>query len=161
MNTNYTTEEINSLAVDIQPFIDNIYVGNMCGAFDQDLLKKYRIDCSIHLMDDPDLFEDDPDQGSYVFSIDDDPFTELAGYFQIFDLILDSCQGDKVLIHCQHGSSRTGAFAIYYLIQHKKMSYDEAFKYAKSIRAGINPNVGFRAQLKALSNSLGRDLIQP
>ena len=157
----YTTEELNSLAVDIQPFIDNLYIGNLCGALNETLLKKHDIKCVIHLFEDSNLFEDDPDKHSYVFQIEDDPFQELSDYFQMFDLILDISQIDHVLIHCQHGSSRTGAFTLYYLIKHKKMSYQEALEYAKNIRAGIKPNPGFVAQLKSLSSRLGREFKQP
>lgn len=59
---------------------------------------------------------------------------------------------EKVLVHCNAGVSRSSTVIIGYLILHKKMSFDDAFKLVKSKRECIRPNDGFMRQLKDLAN---------
>lgn len=56
----------------------------------------------------------------------------------------------NVLIHCNAGVSRTSMMAIAYLMQYEGLSYEEAYSLVKSKRPAIQPNNGFKKQLKVM-----------
>lgn len=58
----------------------------------------------------------------------------------------------KILIHCHMGISRSSSVLIYYLMTHFNMSYDKAYRLAKSRRSIIRPNMWYQSQLKWLEN---------
>lgn len=57
---------------------------------------------------------------------------------------------ENVLIHCNAGVSRTSMVAIAYLMQYERMQYDDAYNLVKERRPAIQPNEGFKRQLKNL-----------
>lgn len=136
--------------MDIQFFFDNIYIGNMCGALDEKALVKNRIKTVVHLMDY--RFRKIDGVKQFTLSIEDSENQNLLSSFAIFDKIIELHQKENIFIHCQHGVSRTGAFAVYYLIKHKNIRYDDALRMAINIRDCINPNPGFRKQLVQIDN---------
>ena len=73
---------------------------------------------------------------------------------KICNIIEKEREDHGVLIHCQHGVSRSASFAIAYTIKKKGISFDEAKQFVKSKRQGIDPNDGFVEQLKMFEKSL-------
>jgi len=68
---------------------------------------------------------------------------------ECFDFINEElAKGNKVLIHCNGGVSRSASVVIGYLMVTQGMLYDEAFAFVKSKRSVINPNKGFQTILK-------------
>lgn len=75
---------------------------------------------------------------------------------QIINIFDECCEfihsavvsGGCVLVHCNAGVSRSVSVVIAYLMKHYGMSFDEAFKFVKSKRSFVRPNVGFVEQLK-------------
>ena len=61
---------------------------------------------------------------------------------------------NSVLVHCAKGISRSASVVIGYLMKYKKMSYNDAYKYVKTLRSCINPNSGFVDQLKIYGDKL-------
>lgn len=57
---------------------------------------------------------------------------------------------ENVLVHCNAGVSRTSMVAIAYLMHYKSMQYDFAYSLVKDKRPAIQPNDGFRRQLKCM-----------
>ncbi len=56
----------------------------------------------------------------------------------------------NVLLHCNAGISRTGAFAAYYLMHTRGLDYDEAIVEARKCRSQLYPNTAFADQLRTL-----------
>lgn len=57
-------------------------------------------------------------------------------------------ENGRILIHCNAGVSRSSSICIAYLMQIRKMTFDDAFVAVKTKRECIRPNDGFIKQLK-------------
>ena len=62
--------------------------------------------------------------------------------------------GGVVLAHCNAGSSRSGAFAVAFLMQTQGLTYADALAAARDARPTIAPNAGFRAHLRAFQQTV-------
>lgn len=58
---------------------------------------------------------------------------------------------ENCLIHCNAGVSRTSMVAIAYLMHYEKMQFQEAYDLVKGKRPAIQPNDGFKKQLKIMN----------
>jgi len=137
------TQLLKSMSDDINHVIDNVYIGNMCASIDSELLDSYNIESIVQVLN---KFEP-PFKEKYkyhIIPIEDSPNIDISIYFEDFIKFIEQNKNSKILIHCQHGSSRSGSFLILYLMKFKKMTYDEAFRFVKSKRYCVNPNRGFR-----------------
>lgn len=63
-------------------------------------------------------------------------------------------KGGRVFVHCHAGISRSATVCIAYLMQHKKVSMTDAYKYVQSRRPIISPNLGFMGQLMVHQKNL-------
>lgn len=81
------------------------------------------------------------------------PDTNLNQYLEncisFIQTILD--KGEKVLVHCNAGVSRSASVVIAYLILKRNFSFEKAYETVKMSRSCIRPNDGFMSQLKLLS----------
>jgi len=57
-------------------------------------------------------------------------------------------RGEKVLVHCRMGISRSVSLLIAYLIKYHQLSTQQALKLIRTQRSIANPNPGFLRQLK-------------
>lgn len=64
-------------------------------------------------------------------------------------------RGDRVLVHCVQGISRSATVVVAYLMWHKRISLNRALEHVKRCRPVVNPNPGFRALLAELEVRLG------
>ena len=65
-------------------------------------------------------------------------------------------EGNKLLIHCRAGVSRSATMIISYLIKIQKLNLKDALNLVKSKRSKIQPNDGFMQQLKMYQQSLNK-----
>ncbi len=104
------------------------------------------------------MFEDRADLNLKYFRvpIDDISVQDIKGHFgAAHEFIHDAIKGGgRVLVHCFAGVSRSSTLVISYLMQHRNMSYLDAFDYVKRRRDVIQPNIGFIEQLKAFESEL-------
>jgi hypothetical protein len=64
-----------------------------------------------------------------------------------------------ILIHCQAGISRSASILIAYMMHRYNMKFEEAFGIVKKSRPIVEPNVGFKAQLKLYETLLNKDAL--
>jgi protein-tyrosine phosphatase len=145
------TNEIKiSLTVPIQKLCKNIYVGNLLGSIDYKLLKDNNIKRVVQIIE----YSETPFQDNILYLpivIEDSNESDISIFFDEF-IKFTNCE-ENVFIHCQHGSSRTGAFSIVYLMVNYNMSFQEALNFARDVRPCINPNTGFKEQILTWFNN--------
>jgi protein-tyrosine phosphatase len=137
-------EFLESLTLPITNITENIFIGNLVAAIDNDILIKYKINNIVH------VFEDNLNSfnlNNLMIPICDSEKENIAKYFDNFIKFIDKCDGN-ILIHCQHGSSRSGSFVILYLMYKYKLSFQNALFIARFKRNGIYPNEKFSSALK-------------
>src|SRR5437870_10377941 len=96
-----------------------------------------------------------PEQFTYKnVSICDDESSDIYQYFDDCIQFIDDAieKGGKVLVHCMCGISRSATIVAAYLIDKCHYSDEEAINIIKEYRDCINPNPGFRRQLKLYAN---------
>ena len=136
-----------SLSVPVHYIIDNIFIGNLLSVIDESFIKNNNIKSIVRVFDD-DLVELQ-DIDYLNIKIDDNLVVNITQYFDNFINFIKNQQKKEgnILIHCQHGSSRSCSFVIFYLMYFHKMGYSEALNFARSKRYGICPNNNFKNQL--------------
>lgn len=60
--------------------------------------------------------------------------------------------GKKIYLHCDKGISRSPAILIYYLMMHKKFTYDRAFRLLKRFRPVIDIDQEFEDSLRSIDD---------
>ena len=92
----------------------------------------------------------------------DDPEYALFSHFDACVAFLDEVEkrGQRVLIHCQSGRSRSAAITVAYLMIQHRMPLLEAYRKVFTGRDIICPNEGFMGQLVDLELSLFGELSQ-
>jgi len=64
--------------------------------------------------------------------------------------------GQRVLIHCNMGVSRSAALCIAFVMKDSQVSLERAYKFVEKQRPYIRPNPGFMRQLKQWEGTLAR-----
>lgn len=87
-----------------------------------------------------------------VLDVDDSPQQNLLQYFQECKEFIDRAhqKGNSVLVHCAAGISRSATIVCAYLMLTDECECNEAFYLVRRKRKFINPNCGFKFQLKLL-----------
>jgi len=128
-----------------------LYLGNKTHAADIRVLDTLGITTIINVtIEIPNFFENRTDIEYIKLNVEDDEDTEmLSTWIQVCNKI-ESCKklNKKVLVHCSAGRSRSASSIIYYLMKKEELSLDDAFEHVLRCRDCIDPNDGFRKQLK-------------
>merc|ERR550534_2499845 len=86
------------------------------------------------------------------FDLEDLEHENIYPFFPDAFEFIDSSKGG-ILIHCQQGVSRSATIAIAWIMRQQQCSFFETLEYAQAKRRVINPNLGFRMQLRAFQLS--------
>ncbi|TPX64435.1 hypothetical protein SpCBS45565_g05844 [Spizellomyces sp. 'palustris'] len=92
-----------------------------------------------------------PDDFVYhVIEVSESPMQNLIPYFpdakQFIDYALE--RGGRVLVHCNSGISRSPSFVVAYVMMSQRWGFQESFTFVQNKRFCMNPNEGFKYQLK-------------
>mmetsp|Transcript_19073 Transcript_19073/g.37455 ORF Transcript_19073/g.37455 Transcript_19073/m.37455 type:complete len:681 (+) Transcript_19073:891-2933(+) len=88
--------------------------------------------------------------------VKDHESSDLHHYFAnaCVDIARARAEGRTVFVHCQRGISRSATIVIAFLMQSRRLSYNDAFTLVKKNRPIIKPNKGFIKQLQAFEEEL-------
>lgn len=128
---------------------DNIYISDLPSSCNLEKLKEDGIThilCTVLGMDP--IYPDD-----FIYKnihLRDVEYQDLTMHFDECVQFIDDAikQDGKVLVHCSYGVSRSASMVIAYFIKKGQMSYEEAYQLVKNKRDIIEPNDGFKKQLK-------------
>ena len=135
--------------------IDNIYIGDYRIAGNLEELNKIGIKHIINSTNEyPNKF---PENFNYLnLKLKDDIHQDLTNAFEESYSFLKKNKGDKTLIHCIGGFSRSVVLVMYYLMKEYNYTFNYALNYIVEKRKEININDGFKKQLlDAEKNLLG------
>ena len=135
-----------------------LYLGNKTHANDIRVIDILEITTIINITKEiPNYHEDIRKDINYIkIEADDDINTDMISFWiQIADII-ESCvkMNKKTLIHCSAGRSRSASSVIYYLMKKENLSLNESYEHVLRCRDIIDPNEGFRRQLKEIESKL-------
>jgi len=85
----------------------------------------------------------------YSLPLLDSPTEQISRYFYCVLTTMEEIaqQGQRLLVHCHQGVSRSCTMAIAYIMWKQDMSYEQAFRSLREARAICQPNIGFICEL--------------
>lgn len=147
-NTNYTASKIT----------DQIYISDLASSCNKERLME---DGITHILTALIAVEPYfPDNFVYKsLPVSDYHRENLERYFdECYEFIDEVVEGGgKVLVHCAYGVSRSATIVIAYLIKKYGVTYDKAYEKVKHMRDVIEPNEGFKRQLRGYSDKYAKN----
>jgi len=64
--------------------------------------------------------------------------------------------GERILIHCHMGISRSSTIVLMYLMINRGYTLDQALRHLRGIRSIVNPNPGFMRELRSVDAAMRR-----
>lgn len=133
-----------------------VFLGSKLHSEEVDVIS--RLGCSNVLncsQDLPNCFESDNAavKARYCrLPIVDDSSQDMTEAIAVGTEFLRNCcsRGERVLIHCAEGKSRSATIVIAFLMQQHGWSHFQALSHVQAARAIVQPNPGFMRQLAAL-----------
>lgn len=126
-----------------------LFLGNMRDASDGSSLRDLGIKYVLNVTAKPPNYPLASDLVYKQICASDSGIQNLRQFFEeAFDFIdLARANSSGVLIHCHAGVSRSPTIAVAYLMKHYPMAMSEAYKFVKTRRSIISPNLNFMGQL--------------
>ncbi|MEQ2181541.1 hypothetical protein GOODEAATRI_012660, partial [Goodea atripinnis] len=146
----------------ISPILPFLFLGNERDAQDLDLLLRLNIGYVVNVTTHLPLYHTNSGLRYKRLPATDNSKQNLRQYFEeVFEFIVvvpspeEAYQsGQGVLVHCQAGVSRSATVVIAYLMKHTLMTMTDAYKYVRSRRPVVSPNLNFMGQLLEFERDL-------
>ncbi|CAF4158256.1 unnamed protein product [Rotaria magnacalcarata] len=135
---------------------DFLYHGNIGHAQNIDLLKQLDIQHILNVCDE-ELNQEILDHFDVLWiNIDDDISADIRKHFEQSNnfLHLNQQKGEKVLVHCKMGISRSSAIILAYLMNYRYKNLYAAYDYLLQCRRVALPNAAFFLHLVRYENEL-------
>ena len=134
---------------------DNMYITDIMGARNTDLVRDKKINCIVSLTK-RSIFKASNVRYFHIKMDDIESVDFLSMTLDVADKVIELIQNDQIiLVHCYKGVSRSVSFVILVLVK-QGMPYNEALELVKSKRPSANPNPAFREQLQEYSKRINR-----
>eukprot|EP00093_Oithona_nana_P007280 07280.XXX_238338_236262_1 [CDS] Oithona nana genome sequencing. len=129
--------------------LPHLYLGNMRDASNVAILGRLNIRYILNVTAKPRI--DSLPAGFQYKHLEaaDNGFQNLRQFFEEAFAFIDEAKkaNTGVLVHCQAGISRSPTIAVAYLMKNYLMAMAEAYKFVKTRRSIISPNLNFMGQL--------------
>jgi protein-tyrosine phosphatase len=129
--------------------LENLYIGDAYNANDRRWLIQNKI---THIINCAEEINSRRNGYSYLeLNLYDVPQQSLkTAAEKAFNFYCWRKRGERVLVHCAAGISRSASIVIYILMRKYNCPYSAAYQFLKRRRPIIDPNPGFQLQLKRL-----------
>lgn len=141
---------------DIHELYPNLFISNRITAQNFRLLQNYKIKAIISINN---FFKNENVLKGYAkmgidhyhYNLYDHPDSNIKRIADITNKIIDHYLsiGERVLVHCEMGISRSASIVISYIMWKENKPYFEVLPDVRKIRNIIRPNKGFETQLKS------------
>lgn len=134
---------------------DQLYLGNINIAQDEELLKKLGINMILNFCKDCPFYKDQSFFSVTHNYVEDKPSSNIEWGDKTSELIENGLkEGKKILVHCAAGISRSSSCILHFLMTKRNMPLKEAFDLVRSKRNIICPSAGFFRNLSEIDNKL-------
>merc|ERR1712012_604025 len=129
--------------------LPHLYLGNMRDAPDMTSLSRLNIQYVLNVTAKQPSYHLPPGFHYKHLEAADSGLQNLRQFFEEAFSFIDEAKkaGAGVLVHCQAGISRSPTIAVAYLMKHSPMAMADAYKFVKTKRSIISPNLNFMGQL--------------
>ena len=129
--------------------LPHLYLGNMRDASNMAILAKLNIRFILNVTAKPRMDSLPPGFQYKHLEAADNGFQNLRQFFEEAFSFIDEAKkaNTGVLVHCQAGISRSPTIAVAYLMKQYLMGMADAYKFVKTRRSIISPNLNFMGQL--------------
>jgi len=130
--------------------LPHLYLGNMRDASDVTSLSRLNIRYVLNVTAKPPSYHLPPGFHYKHLEAADNGLQNLRQFFEEAFNFIDEAKkaGAGVLVHCQAGISRSPTIAVAYLMKNNyPMAMSDAYKFVKTKRSIISPNLNFMGQL--------------
>lgn len=135
--------------------LDYLYLGTEWNASNYDSLVNDRVTHILNVSSEVDNFFPDAFKYLNIRVLDIDETDLLKEFDRTFKFIQEAKeQNTACLVHCKMGVSRSASVVIAYLMKEEDYTFEQALGFTKQKRPCINPNDGFRTQLKTYESIL-------
>lgn len=141
--------------------VDNLWIGDIRSPCNKNSLMEHNIETIISAVYGATAYH--PFDFNYeIANLRDTNDENILGEIErLLPEIRRSIEDNKgVLIHCMQGASRSATIAAAYLIRYHDMGAEQALKFIKDRRSCVNPNQGYRDQLKEFEISVMNSYIR-
>ena len=149
---NLRTEKELGISYNIDKITDNIFLGGIKGLSDSEYFKTEKITAILSLVKETPNYVEDENIKHKILPLEDLYSENITKYFKECIEFIEN--NGKVFVHCECGVSRSATIVLAYLMWKTHSTFNEAYSFVKKIRPEIDPNNGFRRQLKTFENLL-------
>ena len=149
---NLRTEKELGISYNIDKITDNIFLGGIKGLSDTEYFKTEKITSVLSLIKDVPEVDKELNIKHKIMHIDDLYSENIIKYFKECIEFIDN--NGKIFIHCECGVSRSATIVIAYLMWKTHSTFEAVYSFVKKTRPEIDPNNGFRRQLKKFQQLL-------
>lgn len=140
---------------DIHELYPNLFISNRLTSQNFQLLQKYKIKAIIsinNVLKNENVLKMYAKIGvdHYHYNLYDHPNSNIKRITDITNKIIDHylSLGERVLVHCEMGISRSATVVISYIMWKENKSYSDVLSDVRKIRQIIWPNKGFESQIR-------------
>lgn len=135
-----------SKPVEIQ---SHLYLGDIHAARSRSVLKDCRITKILNVSQLDNAFENDDELEYKQIAVEDAPNVNLSEHFPDAFRFIENARlkGERVLVHCHAGMSRSVTVILAYLMQTEGYTLETAYDFVKDKKPNIQPNFSFMGQL--------------
>jgi len=131
--------------------IPNLFLGSSFNAYNKNEINKKQINVILNITDEiSNFYETENTLTYYKFPIKDNNKDDISSILnETYNIIEHHLSiGDKILIHCYMGASRSASVVIYYIMKKYGLSYETTLRLLKTKRPVVNLTEKFQSTLK-------------